>query len=233
LGVDESTASDERLAWVERIVAAPPVVHPEAPNGAVWSTDANCYRLMAEHVTRGSRTLETGAGVSTVLFAAWGCDHLAVVPFANEAQAVERYCDEHFIPRSSLKFDLRPSEVALPTLAGTGQLDLVFIDGSHGYPLPVIDWFYGAGLLRRGGVVVFDDVQLPQVESLIETFIQPDPRWEALAATGKWKAFRRTSEGPLAEGEWNQPFFPKPPPGLVRRAKDLVPVEIKRWFRHP
>jgi hypothetical protein len=67
---------------------------------------------------------------------------------------------------SSSTFD--PLRWPCPPWPGTGELDLVFIDGSHGYPLPVIDWFYGAGLFRRGGVVVLDDVQLPQVESLIE-----------------------------------------------------------------
>ena len=29
-------------------------------------------------------------------------------------------------------------------------LDVVFVDGGHGFPVPMIDWFYGAGRLRRG-----------------------------------------------------------------------------------
>lgn len=164
------------------------------------------------------------------------------MPFAHEAAAIEGYCDDHGIPRDSLVFDIRPSEVALPTLAGTEPLDLVFIDGGHGFPIPVIDWFYGAGLLKRGGVVVFDDVQLPQVSSFIELMLEPDPRWQALAGTAKWVAFRRDSEGSLTEGEWTQEFFPRPtappspepsgaPPDLIRRIKDLVPVEVKRRLR--
>ena len=185
---------------------------------------------MAGEIAKGSRTLETGAGLSTVLFTAWGCEHLAVVPFEDEAEAIEGYCDELSIGRASLKFDLRPSEIALPTLAGR-EFDLVFIDGCHGFPLPTIDWFYGAGLLRKGGVVVFDDVQLPQVSSLIGTFVEPDSRWEPLATTGKWRAFRRQSEGPLAENHWDQPFFPVPSPPPMRRAKDLVPLTVKQWYR--
>jgi hypothetical protein len=137
------------------------------------------------------------------------------------------------IDRASLTFDIRPSEVALPQLAGSDELDLVFIDGCHGYPMPIIDWFYGAGLLRKGGVVVFDDVQLPQVRELIETTVEPDDRWQRLAATGKWMAFRRMSEGTLAESESNQPYFPSPNSTPWRRCKDAIPLSIKQLLRNP
>jgi hypothetical protein len=246
---DEGATVEDRVAWVDRIAADPPVVHPGSPDGAVWRTEASCYRFMAEHVRKGWRTLETGAGLSTVLFAAWECEHVSVVPFAEEAGAIESYCDSHSIPRHSLHFDLRPSEIALPSMLGSDPLDLVFIDGSHGFPMPIIDWFYGAGLLRRGGVAVFDDVQLPQVRSFVELYLEPDPRWLPLASTAKWVAFRRDSEGSLAEGEWEQDFFPKhevspapglsprpeasarPAPTLLRRVKDVVPLSVKRWVR--
>jgi Methyltransferase domain len=221
----------ERLAWIARITLSPPVVHPEAINGAVWSTETTCYEFMAHHVHEGSRTLETGAGLSTALFAAWGCDHLSVMPFKNEADAIIDYCSAMGIDSDSCRFDVRPSQIALPELPGTTELDLVFVDGCHGFPMPIIDWFYGAGLLRKGGVVVFDDVQLPQVRWLIDTFIDRDHRWELLASTWKWMAYRRVSEGTLVEGELNQLFFPEPPRPLVRRAKDLVPLNVKRSLR--
>ena len=216
-----------RLEWIRRLRAEPPVIHSDAENGAVWSTQGSCYRFMAGQVAPGSRTLETGVGVSTVLFAAWGCDHLAIAPCAEEAAVIEAYCDDRQIDRGSLAFDLRPSEAALPTL-DRPDLDLVFIDGGHGFPLPVIDWFYGAALLRKGGVVVFDDVQLDQVRWLLDTFIGPDPRWERLAGTDKWTAFRRLGEGPLSEGEWDQPFFPSPPVPFRDRMSALTPLWVKR-----
>jgi predicted O-methyltransferase YrrM len=194
-------------------------------------TEEDCYRFMAREIRDGFRTLETGAGVSTVLFAAWNCDHLAVVPDADEATAIENYCDGQGIPRCSLAFDIRPSEIALPTLARSALFDLVFIDGCHGFPSPIIDWFYGAGLLRKGGVVVFDDIQLPQVGWFLKTFIESDQRWETVARTSKWAAFRRLSDGPLGEEWFDQPFFPTPPLGVMRRTKDLVPLSIKKRVR--
>lgn len=230
MDIDEGV--EERLAAVKRVVASPPRVHPGAPNGAVWRTQRSCYDFMARHVRKGSRTLETGAGVSTALFAAWGCQHLAVVPFPDEMDVITAYCSDMGVDASSLSFDLRPSEVALPDLVGSGERDLLFIDGSHGFPLPIIDWFYGARLLRKGGVVVFDDVQLPQVSSFLNTFIESDDRWPRLAATPKWRAYRRLSEGPLAEGEWEQPFFPPLPSSResrwLRSLKDAVPLTVRK-----
>ena len=84
----------------------------------------------------------------------------------------------------------------------------MFIDGCHGFPSSIIDWFYAAGRLRREGVVVFDDVQLPHVSLLIESFIEPDDRWQELETTPKWRAYRRMSEGFLGEEWFVQPFFP-------------------------
>lgn len=220
---------EARLAVVAQVLDSPPGVHSTAPGG-VWSTSRSCYDFMANHVRRGSRTLETGAGLSTVLFAAWGCDHLAVVPYSEEASAINAYCAENGIHTDSLNFDFRPSEVALPDRADSGELELVFIDGCHGFPSPIIDWFYGAGRLREEGVVVFDDVQLPQVSLLIEAFIEPDDRWLELKATPKWKAFRRRSDGPLSEDWYDQPFFKAQRVSLgdraIRALKGAVPPRV-------
>ena len=229
--MEEVDTAEARRAVVGRVISAPPPVHPDAPNGAVWSTTRSCYDFMADHVHPGSRTLETGAGISTVLFAAWGCEHLAIVPFIDEVDAIRSYCSDKGIDITTVAFDIRPSEVALPELPDASEFDLVFIDGGHGFPLPVVDWFYGAGRLRRGGVVVFDDVQLPQVSSFLEMFMDRDDRWQPLQSTSKWRAYRRMSEGSLAEGEWTQSFFPVPKSSPwqkgVRTVKDAIPLAVR------
>jgi len=200
----------ERLAILEQLTADPPVVHPGAPNGSAWRTSRSCYEFLAQEVGPGSRTLETGAGWSTVLFCAWGCRHTAVVPDRGEADAITSYLDDHAFPTESLTFDLRPSEEALPALASEGHLDLMLIDGAHSFPAPVIDWFYGAGRLVRGGIAVFDDVNLPAVSSFLDSYLNRDDRWKRIAGTRKWCAYRRLSEGSLAEHESSQAFFVGP-----------------------
>ncbi len=225
------SALRERLELVSKVLASPPTIHRHGTG--VWSTEQSCYEFMARKVGPGSRTLETGCGVSTVLFAGWGCDHLCVVPAPDQRDGIMAYCADNGIDAGSLSFDLRGSEWALPALAPEATYDLVFIDGSHGFPLPIIDWFYGAAHLRDGGVAIFDDRQLPQVNLLLEWFLDRDPRWVGLQSTPKWAAYRRHSSGPLGEIQTRQPFLDpgdsRPAPSLREMVKrDLVRPRMER-----
>jgi len=220
LGSGPPASLQDRLELMKTVLASPPSVHPKAPGG-VWRTSDDCYEFMAAHVREGSRTLETGAGISTVLLAAWGCQHLCVVPRRKEAEAIVDYCTALGLPTSSLSFAVRPSEEALPGLDGSDERDLLLIDGSHGFPLPIIDWFYGAAHLCRGGIVIFDDAQLPQLGPMLK-FLDLDPRWEPVGSTIKWRAYRRLSSGPLAEDHYQQLFFTRA--GLASWGSGLSPA---------
>lgn len=219
----------ERLRVVERVLADPPVVHPMSPDedspSGVWSTDEDCYRFMAELCEPGTRTLETGSGISTVLFAAWGTDHVCVTPAVEEKEAVENYCERRGIPTDRLAFEIAYSDAGLTRLASEDtSFDLMLIDGCHGFPAPILDWYFGASRLQRGGVVIVDDVQLPAVRGLLD-FVIADPRWRTVRRSEKWAAFERRSSGPLTEDWFLQPFYQLPEPGWrydLKRAKSKV-----------
>ena len=219
-------ALGKRLELISTVLASPPHIHKQGTG--VWRTKDSCYEFMARQVQHGSRTLETGAGVSTVRFVGWGCDHLCVVPAPDQRDGIPAYRRERGIDPGSLSFDLRGSEWALPTLAPDLSYDLVFIDGNRGFPLPIIDWFYGAAHLREGGVVVFDDFQLPQVSFWLEWFLDRDPRWENLQSTSKWTAYRRHSSGPLGEIQTQQRFLQSGDPQTQRSMRDLAGGLTKR-----
>jgi hypothetical protein len=131
------------------------------------------------------------------------------------------YCSTLGLPTASLSFVVRPSEEALPGLDGSDERDLFLIDGSHGFPLPIIDWFYGAAHLRQGGMVVFDDAHLPQLGPILQ-FRDLDPRWEPVGSTSKWRAYRRLSSGSLAEDHYQQLFFTRA--GLTSWGSALSPA---------
>ena len=58
----------------------------------------------------------------------------------------------------------RPSEIALPELLAAGtELDLAFVDGWHSFDQVIVDFYFINRMLRPGGAVVFDDMQLPSV----------------------------------------------------------------------
>ena len=215
---------DEVLAGV---LAHPPVVHPmdrsDPAHLGVWRTGDDCYRLLAAHVGAGTRTLETGCGLSTVLFAALGADHVCCTPGSEERARLLDHCREHGIDTAHLEFRLGSSHETLPVLAGEGRVfDVFLVDGGHGFPLPVVDWFHGAALLRRGGLLVVDDVDLPAVRVLVQ-FLDRDPRWVPVQRTAKWVAYRRDCEGALAEDWTAQPFH--------RTRRDFASTQATRWYR--
>ena len=230
--MNESRGLQERLAVCARILDDPPKVHPNAPNGAVWRTGRACYEFMAAQVEPGCRTLETGTGASTVMFAAWECQHTAIVPSEHQANAILDYCSVKGISTASLRFDLQPSEVALPKLRDEPRFDLVFIDGAHGFPMPTIDWFYGAALLRQHGVVVFDDVKLPAVQTLLDTYLERDDRWQWLSGRSVWRAYRRLSVDGLGEDESHPAILIPPKSGRkdqLRSVWALSRNRVAKW----
>lgn len=205
----------DRLAVVEQILDDPPVVHPmgvadgQARMG-VWATEPSCYRFLAERCPPGTRTLETGSGLSTVLLAALGADHICCTAGREEADRVLEHCRTRGIDASGLRFEVGSSHHTLPPLEAAGTpRDIVLVDGSHAFPLPVIDWFYAAALLGSGGILVVDDLNLPAVGVLVR-FLDRDPRWRSVAGSKKWRAWERTTTGTLSEDWTEQPFYRSP-----------------------
>lgn len=214
------TTQANRAADIDRVLANPPSVHGQAPGG-VWKTVPDAYAFLAEHIPQNAVTLETGLGVSTVLFSQWSANHTCVVAGAGEVEAITAYAAEQHIPFDHVTFQVGTSDVVLPTLE-LEPLDAFLIDGGHGFPHPTIDWYYGARTLKDGGVVVIDDVQLPAVEDHLVAVLDADPRWECLGGDWRWRAYRKRGDFPLGEEWTNQSFLGAPRFPLSLRTKRLV-----------
>jgi predicted O-methyltransferase YrrM len=196
-----------RSRAIATVVADPPRVHEHAgARDGVYGTALDCYEFLAHHAAPGARTLETGLGISTALFAMWGTEHTCVVYDQREVDVLRAWAHERDIDLSRMTFAVGMTDEVLPRLEPT-ELDLAFIDGGHAFPMAIIDWYYAAGRLRDGGTVVFDDVQLASVRLGLFDFLQADPRWEPVAMTGKWAACVRHASGPLREALEAQPFL--------------------------
>ena len=199
-------SAPSRFEHIEAVLADPPKVHDDRAPGGVWHTEASAYRFIAEHCSPGTRTLETGLGISTVLFALWKAEHTCVVEDQGEVDRLTAYAESRMIDLSTVRFAVGRSDAVLPALTSP-ELDLVLVDGGHAFPLPIIDWYYAGGRLRAGGHVVLDDMQLPQVSLGLRGFLDCDPRWTAVAGTRKWVAYRRETSHALSEGWWAQDFL--------------------------
>ena len=63
------------------------------------------------------------------------------------------------------------SEIALPQFLAEGrEFDLGFIDGNHRFDSVFIDLFYLRRLVRKGGIVILDDYNLPGIKRAVSFF---------------------------------------------------------------
>jgi hypothetical protein len=143
-------------------------------------------RYMAAKIGPGAKTLETGSGVSTVVFALRGTSHVCITPAAAETERIVEYCTGCGIALNAVKFIVDRSEIALPGLEVDG-LDLVLIDGNHAFPAPFIDYYYAAERMKVGGLLIVDDTQL-WTGRVLRDFLSLEPEWKL-----DWEFSRRTA----------------------------------------
>lgn len=70
-----------------------------------------------------------------------------------EIVAIRRYAKTKNIDLGNIQFVMKPSDQFLPS-ANIKNLDMVFLDGKHAFPWPVIDRFYTADRLKSGGIMM-------------------------------------------------------------------------------
>lgn len=192
------------------LLADPPRAHLDsAGNPVPWQVASRIIEIIDANVTPESRTLETGAGFSTGMFAAKGCEHTCVVPWRSEVELIEDWARRVGVSLERVEFQCGRSEDVLPRLDST-PLDFVLIDGGHGFPTPFIDWWYAGGRLRRGGLLVIDDTEL-WTGRVLSGFLHEQPGWERVESLPlRSMVFRRTEDPSDALEDWrHQPYVVK------------------------
>jgi predicted O-methyltransferase YrrM len=176
----------------------PPKPHEDAQGRSmVMGLTEGALNFIYENVNSRSTTLETGCGLSTAVFALTGSRHTVIAPAPSEFEITKSYCRDRGIATSQIDFITEPSQKVLPGLE-SAPLDLVLIDGGHGFPTPYIDWFYTAGKLKKGGYLLLDDVWLWSCQ-ILRDFLLEQPQWEFVAEyEGRTAVFRKIEDG----SEW-------------------------------
>ena len=144
--------------------SAPPGLHG---GGEYWGLAWAALGWLESNVRPGWATLETGAGASTLVFAAAGASHEAVTPDPEEEARIRRDCAARGIDAGGVTFRVGPSHEVLARWEPR-PLDLVLIDGAHGFPYPILDWWHLAPHLKVGGTLLLDDAYLPAVDAIVE-----------------------------------------------------------------
>jgi predicted O-methyltransferase YrrM len=142
------------------------------------------YGMSALHICEG--LLATGRADARHLvidpfqdsrFADCGLQSLAA---AGVADLVEHHAEKsHFV---------------LPELLRAGrQFDLGFVDGNHRFDAVFVDLYYLGLLVKRGGVIVFDDYDLPGIRSAVAFFVT-NLNWTIEEAAEGWVVLRTARE---------------------------------------
>lgn len=231
------------LMTLDRVLEDPPKVHAWEP-GTLTSSGLprECFEYISSHIDATSHTLETGAGISTVVFALRQTQHICVAPDRAEVDRLKAYCDAAGIPTSSIEFHLVRSDQFFQRWQPQ-PLDLVLIDGCHGFPAPFIDWFYTAASIRLGGMLVIDDTHL-WTGAVLKEFLAAEPEWQLDGPRSpKTAVFRKVADY-VPWKEWTrQPYvsdrsrLPRPLWSRARRVLSLARagqygVLVKKAIRH-
>jgi glycosyltransferase involved in cell wall biosynthesis len=195
----DDTELDRRI---HELCSAPPALHTDADGSLLtWAIDSRMVPVIRELVRPGHQTLETGAGLSTILFLLLGAVHWSITPDAREVGRIIEYCDRQRIPTTNYHPIVGRSARVLPALPPDLLLDFALIDGDHGFPAPSIDWYYVTEHLATNGVVAVDDVQLwpPRV---VADFLDEEDVWQRLVRTDRFAVYRMTAPREEVLGRW-------------------------------
>ena len=235
------------MVSLDELLARPPLLHMERT--VTYGISHELAHFIDASVSADQTVLETGAGLSTVIFLRRGVAKvLSITPQGDaEFAAIRAYCNANGIDDGPLEGVSRRSEEYLPG-APLPPLDLVLIDGRHGFPSPFIDWYYTAGHLKTGGLMVVDDLQIA-TGMILADFMTADREWEeVLRPHGhRFAVFRKSGEG-ILDGDWyTQEYLkrstpvaevqlrrPRPPSAVYRFAQGLYarqPVPIRALIR--
>ncbi len=210
-------------AHIRRLLEAPPRLHMNEQGELVnFQIDARLVPHLRALVHSGARTMETGSGISTIVLLMLGADHTSITPDGGEAERITAYCVTHGVPVGSFHPIVARSEDALPTFAPGDTLDLAIVDGNHAFPAPFVDWFYLSRMLKPGGVIVVDDVELWTGAALADFLDDEEGMWERVERNKRFAIYRLVGDKSDAlERSWvEQPYVVK---GSDLRVVGLAP----------
>lgn len=142
-----------------------------------WDASDAVLDWFQTNLKPGMRTLETGAGKSTLAFMTAGCVHDTITPSDDEVAAIKAEAVRRNLDPDSVTFHVDFSQNVLPHLEGHEDIDVAFIDGGHGFPVPAVDWLFIAPRLKVGGKMLIDDVDLWTGTMLIDV-LRKEEGWQ-------------------------------------------------------
>jgi Methyltransferase domain len=184
------------------------------------------YNFCQTHGPQAPAILETGAGNSTVCFLHLKPARLiSIAPEQPLFERIRKYCAQQELDDSALEAVAEGSEWALPRLASAPeplQLDFALIDGCHSFPMVMVDFFYINTMMKKGGLLFIDDIQLHSVAELCRLLSYQTNDFRLAADLGKLRVFEKCSDARTL-GWWGmQPYIAHLQGDRIRRGVDWM-----------
>ena len=222
LGEGKSVLShqEERGKQAEAFLRDLPKVHDRAPRPPhSGGLNPRIGQVMIDEIAKlddGPRSIETGAGNSTLLFMMLGCSKVtAIAPDPKLGPRIRSEAAARQLDDGVFRFIEDRSEVALPRLAldEKAACEIAFIDGNHGWPSVLVDFCYLNMMMKQDAVLFVDDVQLYSCAQLA-LLLKGQPEFEMVSVVGKMATFRKRTRVRFLPDWWREPFLVANTPAL-------------------
>jgi hypothetical protein len=197
---------------------------------------ASALEAIVRHATARpvKHSVETGSGASTLLFSHVSDDHtvFAVDAGTGSLRSVET---SPLLRREAVTFVEGPTQVTLPVHTFTQRLQLVLLDGPHGYPFPDLEYYYVYPHLDPDALLIVDDIHIPTITNLFD-FISADEMFDLQEVVETTAFFRRTDAPTFpqtGDGWWTQRYNRRALEGADAELLNLTPpvkVELPALF---
>jgi FkbM family methyltransferase len=156
------------------------------------------------------RSVETGCGASTIIFAQYAAQH-TVYCFDDRSEDRSSVSYAQNFPGFGHKYTrwiYGPTQRTIFSQPLEHAVDIVLIDGPHGYPFPELEYFAFYPWLQQGGILIVDDIHIPTINNLYKFLLQDDSfRADGVVATTAY--FRRAEAAAFnmeGDGWWLQRY---------------------------
>ncbi|MDR0994246.1 MAG: class I SAM-dependent methyltransferase [Verrucomicrobiota bacterium] len=188
---------------MKEIVALPSDWH------GAGSLKAGVLKAIASHAEGLDLQLsaETGSGKSSLLFSHLSKRHL-VFAMDDGNGSVRRVQESPLLKPGVVEFIEGPTQKTVPAYSFGPPLQMIMLDGPHGFPFPVLEYYSFYPHLASGGVLIVDDIDIPSIYDMYQ-FLKKDAMFDLLEVVHTTAFFRRTDApvfDPLADGWWLQGY---------------------------
>ena len=157
----------------ESLRRSPPRLH-DSPD--YWGLAWDALAWVEANTPEGTSTLETGAGASTMVFAARRAHHHVITPDPEEERRIRAACQERGLDASR---SLSTSGARTRSFPGSMCLRSISCSSMAptDSPIPILDWWHLAPRLKTGGRMLLDDAYLPGIAAIVD-YVRASEAWE-------------------------------------------------------